>query len=142
MIQFNAIHLSRNSHFQENRRDKVALHRCVKKFWEVRTTRFAWVSLGKVSFCLISFDAWFCLKRNLEGSIVLWIVRTYLSLKKFYTTEVEKNPKNHLSLSKRRQKRLCLPLVLETVESRDCARAYFLRIAGKVYCDIPQLLQK
>ena len=72
---------------------------------------FACISLGKVSFCLISFDAQLCLKRNLEGGIVSWIVRTYLSLRKFYTTEVEKNPKNHLSLSKRRQKRLCLPLV-------------------------------
>ena len=51
----------------------------------------------------------------------------------FYTTEVEKNRKNHLSPSKCRQKQLCLPPVQETMESRDYARAYFLRITGKVY---------
>ena len=119
------IHLSRNSNFQKNRREKCALHRCVKKFQEVNKTRFAYVSLGKVSFCLISFDAQLCLKRNLEGNIVPWIVKTYSSLKKFYTMEVEKNRKNHLSLSKRRQKRLCLPPVQETMESqRLCARIF------------------
>ena len=58
-------------------------------------------------------------------------------VKKFYTTEVEKNPKNHLSLSKRRQKWICLPPVQEKMESRDCAHAYFLRIAGKVYYKLP-----
>ena len=120
------IHLSRNSHFQENRRDKVALHRCVKKFWEVRTTRFAWVSLGKVSFCLISFDAWFCLKRNLEGSIVLWIVRTYSSLKKFYTTEVEKKPKKP-PFSKQTQAKTALftSRPRNGGEQRLCARIFF-----------------
>ena len=104
-----------------------------KKFWKVNGPCFACVSLEKASFCLISFDAQLCLKRNFEGDIVPWKVKTYLSLKKFYTIEVEKSPENHLSLSKRRQKRLCLPPEQETVESRDYARAYFLRIAGKVY---------
>ena len=53
----------------------------VKKFLEVNATRFAWVFLGKVSFCLISFDAQLCLKRNLEVSIVSWIVKTYFEIR-------------------------------------------------------------
>ena len=115
-------------------RERVHSTRCVKNLREVIKPVFACVCLGKVSFWLISFDAQLCFKRNLEGNIVPWIVKTYSSLKKFYTMEVEKSPKNHLSPSKRRQKRLCLPLVQETMESRDYARAYILRIAGKVYC--------
>jgi len=60
--------------------------------------RFACVFLGKCRFWLISFDGPFCLKRNLEGNIVSWIAGTYPNFKKFYTSEVEKSPKNHLSL--------------------------------------------
>ena len=49
-IVHKAIHLSRNSHFRENHREKGALQRCVKKISGVNTTLFAWVSLGKVGF--------------------------------------------------------------------------------------------
>ena len=42
---------------------------------EVNKPRFACVSLGKASFCLISFDAQLCLKRKKAG-IVSWIVKT------------------------------------------------------------------
>ena len=90
-----------------------------KTFGKVSIPCFACISLGKVSFCLISFDARFCLKRNSEVDIVSWIVKTYSNLEKLYTLEVEKSPENHLSLCKRRQIRVCLSPVLETIESMD-----------------------
>ena len=49
------------------------------KFTGGNQTVFACVCLGKVSFWLISFDAQLCLKRNLEGNIVPWIIKTYSS---------------------------------------------------------------
>ena len=83
-----------------------------------------------MSFCLISFDAQFYSKQKLEGNIVLWIVETYLNLKKIYTIEVEKSPENHLSLSKRKQKWVCLPPVPAKSknggEQKICARNLFL----------------
>ena len=38
------------------------------------------------------------MKRNLEGNILSWIAGTYPNFKQFYTSEVEKSLKNHLSL--------------------------------------------
>ena len=109
-------------------RETNALHGCVKKFWEVNKPRFACVSLGKCRFWLISFDVPFCLKRNLEGNIVSLIAGTYPNFKKFYTSEVEKSPKNYLSLRKRRQKRVCLPPLLITEEIRKMRAQIFFEL--------------
>ena len=125
------IHLFRKSWLPGKRN---SLHRCVKKFMEVNKPRFACVSLGKCRFWLISFDVPFWLKRNLEGNIVSLVAGTYPNFKKFYTSENEKSPENHLSLRKRKQKRIWLPPLLKTEESRKYVRAYIFWITGMVYC--------
>ena len=88
-------------------------------------TRFCLRLLRESQFLAYIFDAQLCLKRNLEGNIVPWIVKTYSSLKKFYTIEVEKSPKNHLSPSKRRQKRLFISSPRNNGEQRSVGFCFF-----------------